>query len=399
MTQWPAIAGSKPSVSGYDSQDRVLFFTVMAISAVLVVAHLLLAAKSPTEGSDFFLFWSAAKFVVSHGPLDLPTIYDPLQLQAFQAQFPYHSGEIHPFAYPPSVALIIAPLALLDYPAAKIFWLVLSFVALALAVDALNSPLRLLLIAIAPASLLNIAFEQNGFWTAALIAGGLLRLYRAPVIAGLLLGLASLKPQLCLAIPIVLVAMGAWRVAGIALLSALSVIAVSLIWAGLPVWLAWLSLLSDFSLETVRHIDQLKPYLASLLAAWLVLEGSLAVGQMVQLGFAVVVSVLVVRAASSGSFDRLAVGALAASLALTPFCYIYDTVLIVPAMILIIERLSIRQTTASERLILIACWFGPFLSLGLMPYGVPVMPLVCLGLIHLASRVFWREQRSASAAH
>ena len=386
-------------VSDSCNQDRIMFVIVLAVSATLVVTHLLLAAQAPTEASDFFLFWSAAKFVSSQASLDLSAIYNPLQLKAFQAKLPYHSGEIHPFAYPPTVALFIAPLALLDFTTAKILWLLGSFVALALALDVRHAPLRLLLIAAAPASLMNIAFEQNGFLSAALLAGGLLRLHRAPLMAGILLGLAALKPQLCLAIPIILVALGAWRVAGIAIVTGLLLIGVGLIWAGLPVWLTWLSLLGDFGPETVRNIDHLKPYLASLLAALVVLGVSLEAGQILQLCFAALVALILLQATNAGNFDRIVVSGLAASLALTPFCYVYDTVLLVPALILIVERLALRQTRASERLLLLICWFGPFFSLALMPYGVPVMPLVCLGLIYLASRVLWTEQRSASAVH
>lgn len=53
-------------------------------------------------------------------------------------------------------------------------------------------------------------FGQNSFLTAALLGGSLLLLDKRPIVAGVLIGLLSYKPQFGLLIPLVLVATGRW---------------------------------------------------------------------------------------------------------------------------------------------------------------------------------------------
>ena len=64
----------------------------------------------------------------------------------------------------------------------------------------------------APATLACAMVGQNGFLSAALIAGVLLQLEARPLLAGLLLGLLTYKPHFGLLFPIALIFGGYWRV-------------------------------------------------------------------------------------------------------------------------------------------------------------------------------------------
>jgi len=57
-------------------------------------------------------------------------------------------------------------------------------------------PIELVPLIAAPAAMVNIYVGQNGFFTAALMIAGLLSLERRPVLAGILFGLRTIKPQL-----------------------------------------------------------------------------------------------------------------------------------------------------------------------------------------------------------
>ena len=69
-----------------------------------------------------------------------------------------------------------------------------------------------LLLAVAfPAVFVNLGHGHNGFLTAALIGTALLVLDRRPIVAGILFGLMSYKPQFGVMIPLVLIVTGRWR--------------------------------------------------------------------------------------------------------------------------------------------------------------------------------------------
>ena len=75
----------------------------------------------------------------------------------------------------------------------------------------------LLFLAVAPGVAVCVFFGQNGFYTAALLIGGLMCLDRRPVLAGVLFGILTIKPQLGLLLPVILLlgaALGDDRVGG-----------------------------------------------------------------------------------------------------------------------------------------------------------------------------------------
>ena len=59
--------------------------------------------------------------------------------------------------------------------------------------------------------MINAFFGQNGAFTAALLVGGLLAAPKRPILAGVLFGLLTVKPQLGILIPFCLLASRNWR--------------------------------------------------------------------------------------------------------------------------------------------------------------------------------------------
>ena len=64
---------------------------------------------------------------------------------------------------------------------------------------------------LAPASLINLLYGQNGFLTAALLVGGIRLAPSRPLSGGVLLGLLAYKPQFGLVVVVALVAARLWR--------------------------------------------------------------------------------------------------------------------------------------------------------------------------------------------
>jgi alpha-1,2-mannosyltransferase len=83
---------------------------------------------------------------------------------------------------------------------------------------------------------LTITHGQNAFLTAALLTWGLLLLRDRPILAGILLGAVSFKPQLALLLPFALVAGRHWESVVAAFLTVLGLSLVTVIFFGTDIW-------------------------------------------------------------------------------------------------------------------------------------------------------------------
>jgi hypothetical protein len=116
------------------------------------------------------------------------------------------------WSYPPSVALIGTPFALLPIFPAYFAWTFGTIALLYLTIRPLKLPPLVHLAAVAsPAIFVNAVFGQNGALTAALLIGGLLVAPKRPILAGVLFGLLTIKPHLGILVPFCLIASRDWR--------------------------------------------------------------------------------------------------------------------------------------------------------------------------------------------
>src|SRR5262249_52824954 len=90
-----------------------------------------------------------------------------------------------------------------------------------------------------PAVLVNLGHGQNGFLSAALIGGALALLDKRPVIAGILFGLLSYKPQFGVLIPLALIADGRWRAFLSAAVTVAILVAATTLAFGPEIWSAF----------------------------------------------------------------------------------------------------------------------------------------------------------------
>jgi len=135
------------------------------------------------------------------------------------------------FSYPPIYGLFIAPLSQLSYPVAWLIWSLAGFACFTLVLAMLTPPpFRLWLTLAFPGAYLNIVQGQNGLFSAALLGGAMLSLAKRPVLAGILIGLLTVKPTLGLLLPIALLCARQWMafLAAAATSVALALISVSM---------------------------------------------------------------------------------------------------------------------------------------------------------------------------
>src|SRR5437763_1206370 len=176
----------------------------------LITAPLPYDAFGYMIGRDFVATWAGAKAALSGDPGQYfgYDAYNALLRGLFGENYPPHI-----WSYPPHLLLFTWPLAVMPYMTAYVLYCALGLILyVAVVSDGERRWDHITLLALAPAVTLNVWTGQNGFLTTALLIGGLLQLDRRPVLAGVLFGLLSIKPQLGFLLPVMLVLTGRWRV-------------------------------------------------------------------------------------------------------------------------------------------------------------------------------------------
>jgi hypothetical protein len=202
------------------------------------------------RGDDWMVFYTAARTVIEG---KIAILYDGDKLtQLLNAHFAAWLGHpliLHPFLYPPHYLLFLVPFGWLPFAAGGIAFLLLTFVALvsALWLFAKDKEERLILAFAAllcPAAAVTVCAGQNTFLTLALLIGGLGLAPRRPVLAGILLGILTFKPQLWLMVPFALIASRQWKTLFSAGVCAVVLAAASVLVFGLGPWRDWIHIMT-----------------------------------------------------------------------------------------------------------------------------------------------------------
>ncbi|MEM7498787.1 MAG: glycosyltransferase family 87 protein [Pseudomonadota bacterium] len=211
-----------------------------AIWGLLIIAYIggvtLILAQPDAAGeswpSDFAVFWEAARFVLAGEAaraFDLEALRAPLFLNKAAPE-----GWMPHWFYPPTWALLLAPLGALPFGAAFAVFTGMSLALFYLALRPASGPVPGgLVLVLASPSLFSAVFIGN---TSVLLAGALAAVLWAvreerPVRAGLACALFAIKPQLAVLLPVFLAVRGRWRAFAVAAAAstAFTVLAVAVI--------------------------------------------------------------------------------------------------------------------------------------------------------------------------
>ncbi len=158
---------------------------------------------------DFRVFWAAAKLAHMGEPLSAFSLDSLLDIHKVVTE-----DDWMPWLYPPAFLAVLQPLGALSFPAAWLVFSLVSILAMVLAVRPLSEGIVPVWFAFAlpPAVLPNLFMGQTAaLWMAGLIAALAALKNDRQVLAGVFIGLLTLKPQLGILIPFALLASGAWR--------------------------------------------------------------------------------------------------------------------------------------------------------------------------------------------
>jgi len=186
-------------------------------------------------GRDFLNFWMYGRAAPTADP---SRFYDLAEYHRALAALlgPNYPGQN--WSYPPSIFFVAAPFGLLGYLQALLVWTLASgalFFAIARHHIADNRLLIALLLS--PAVVMCLMSGQSSLVTAAMLVTIFAWLDRRPVAAGILIGLLTLKPQLGVLFPVMLIASGRWRVFASASITVLALVAATALVFGPQVWI------------------------------------------------------------------------------------------------------------------------------------------------------------------
>lgn len=353
--------------------------------------------------SDFYAFWSFGRFLET---MPAARIYDFKLLESFQhALLPgFHS--FYPCAYPPTLLLFLKPLGMLGYLPAYLVWTVLGLGGFILAVGATAERSLLPWLAVlAPTTVLTIIFGQNGLITAALLIGALRIMERRPLLAGVLLGLLSCKPQLFVLLPLVLLAGRRWRTLFATGGTVLALVAASLVAFGLPAWLAWIKALPRFSRTIEAEWSSLGWKMPTVSAALRSAGASQTVLSIAQLAIAGAVTVILLalfhRGRKEAAPSSLDSAALQVGVFLTtPYAFVYDMPMVsAAAVMLAAARMAPGQAwRPGERILAITGFCLPMFIFSGVFNGIPLGPLILIPLFALLVRAAWTERTTPRTA-
>jgi alpha-1,2-mannosyltransferase len=358
----------------------------------LALANLPYDAFGYMIGRDFTATWVGAKVALTGAP---GQYFDP---EAYNALLRDNFGPAYPlqiWSYPPHLLLFTWPLAFMPYMAAYVLYCVLGLILYVTVVaDGERRWDHIALLALAPAVTLNIWTGQNGFVIAALLIGGLTQLDRRPVLAGILFGILSIKPQLGLLLPVMLALTGRWRVIGAAAATIVFLAAATCIAFGPKVWADFLNL----AVPTQGHVfTQAKGFfIAHMPTAFMnmrLVGLPLPVVYGVQTAISAFTLTAVVWVFWRPRDPVLALCCfLTATFLITPYAFNYDMVVFGWVTLKLLAR---SDNDAWDYGLMLAVWALPFVTV-LM--GLAHLPCSFLPILGLMGRLLWRLRRAEQTA-
>jgi hypothetical protein len=397
------MTGQKAPLSADDARRELFFKLALAFGVMVAGLEIgyLVTAPFPYDqvnymiGRDFVNAWVGAKLALSGDPAPYfgGHAYNQLLAQNFGANYP-----IHIWSYPPHLLLFTWPLALLPYMTSYVLYCVFGLIVYVLVVsEGSRKHEHLLLLLLAPAVTANIWTGQNGFLVAALLIGGLILLDRRPILAGVLFGILTVKPQLGLLLPIMLVLTGRWRTIVAATATVAVLFAATSLVFGFKVWTAYVQ--DALPTQRAMVLDDIHNYMVHMPTAFM---NARIAGQSIAVCFAIqaVFSALTL-AAVIWTFWRKRDPVLSNALFITaiftvsPYTFNYDMVLFSWVIIKLMDR---NDNDAWDYGLMLAVWATPFMTVAM---GITrILPFSFLPIFAFGARLVWRiwkvDQKSAA---
>ncbi|MES2542509.1 MAG: glycosyltransferase family 87 protein [Pseudomonadota bacterium] len=353
---------------------------------------------------DFANYWTAAQLLLNGQVLDL--------FADHATYFRHLTDRFGPdtnwraWSYPPHYLLAIWPLGFFGYGTAMAGFLGVTLVAYLWALRAFVGPttisLALATAIVLPAVFDNIYHAQNGFLSASLLLGGLALRMKRPVLAGVLIGCLTIKPQLGALLPLLLLVEKRWLVIASASLTTAGLVVLSGVLFGWESWNGYLTQTLAYQSRVVTDFTGIfLGMMPSVFGALRMLEVDPQVAAAVHAAVAVpaigIAGWALWRCPDAGLRAALTIKT---TLVAVPYWLTYDYAIAAAALLLLCNQSEETPGVPWRRcsLILVAACM-PTAAIPLWLFGVPLTPvLVLLGFglaLHAAIRAPRARERPA----
>lgn len=347
--------------------------------------------------SDFARFWYVGRELYVHRLKEFGVNLTPsswfkstFQVNILSAGLPSEST----WLYPPTMGIIAIPFSLIPLSTSFWAWQIITITVATFCLRYAGLYWLTIITGIAsPAGLINILGGQNGILTAGFLVSGLFRLGIKQKFSGILLGLLCIKPQIAVAIPIILVQKRYRRAFIYCVATVLIMVIASLILEGWTSWF-WFATISEPAAANLMNtsLEHLRPSGCSVFmmarSFGLTIRDSwtlqLSVGS-----FALILIYVLWRSENISPLQRMAL-TVCLSFLITPYGYIYDLVSFSIAM-------SAMATTSSTPLRPLFAFFwllGGYTGTIAKFTGFIILPIIAV----TAACLIWHDQQKNSSA-
>jgi alpha-1,2-mannosyltransferase len=327
--------------------------------------------KALRDGLDFW----AGGFLALHGHFEM--LFSPLAYQGFLAGL-YGKLPYHLWSYPPNYLLLASAFGWLSPWHAVLAFDACAALTLVIILRLSGQSWWLIAaVAASPASLENMLEHQNAALITALIGGGVLLLPHRPRLGGVLIGLASIKPQLGLVLPLYLLRR-APIAAAYATLSAIILAAAALYAFGPAAWAGFWHFTRP-AMSNVLLTGQPPEFSGGLVSVFATFR---PLGTHTALLIQAAITLIAILAAIP---TRSAPVILILAALASPYLHDYDLLGVTLATALLLRDRLATGFTPGEPVLFFLAWFGPGL-LPWMPQFAHAVPVILILLLASAFR-------------
>ncbi|MES0809665.1 glycosyltransferase family 87 protein [Roseibium sp. SCPC15] len=330
------------------TRDRLLPAAWMAIATYLIILVYLYGVSGQVTTadniirSDFLSFWVAACEALSGVP-EIPYLID--RFSSIQEAY-LGEGQFFAFFYPPTFLFLILPLGAMSAMLAFVVFQVVSLSMAGFACSRITGNWNGFLVAAAlPATFNSLFHGQSALLCAALLGGGLAAIaQQRMILAGVFIGLLTIKPQMGVLIPFALLAGGYYRTFLSAAATTVLFALISWIAFGTDTWSAFLDQ-TTFAREVMSK-GQVEFYkMVSVFSAARLVGLPIAAAYLVQGLVGLGVLIVVCRVwHGKAPVEAKAIVLVAGGYLVTPFVLSYDLAALAVALSFAIRLTGGRQT-------------------------------------------------------
>jgi hypothetical protein len=353
-------------------------------------------------GRDYLNFWMYGSAALTPDP---SRFYDHILYNQELGRL-FGLGDLgENWSYPPSIMLLAVPFSLIAYMPSLLLWTALSLAVFAVTMDRFIADRRIVTaLLFSPAAAFCLMSGQSSFVTAAMLVGIFAFLDRRPLLAGIFVGFLTLKPQLGILFPVMLVASGRWRVFGAAAVTAIAIAAATALAFGPQVWVDFVKVgLPTQNLVLSDPVMHVAPFMPTIFMNMRQTGADYAAAMGAQLCFsaaAVATVFWAYRFRKTADPHMLASLFLACTVAASPYMLAYDVLPLTVAAVMLVA--AGRLDAKGRRIAQLVYWL-PVLQAGFGDLHVPgpaLIPAVFAGYLIVRLRApMLSEKQSAESGN